>query len=262
MMRKISLIAIGCIALAVAVWASGDPWKDKPYQQWDAKDLQKIFQDSPWSHLVRVDAPWLGSGGGTGGNDASSTPVSSGGAAAGRTMGAGGGGGGGGANMGGGGDYGGGVGGGPSQASFLVRWISSRTFREAMIRDRVIRGQMTDAEAQAELAKPVEGYELVVTGPDMTPFENMDENSLKTAATLTLKHSKTKLTPTAARIQKTADGSKVAGVIFIFPAKSENGEASIPTDEKSAEFACVSGKFNLKWNFELPKMADSQGRDL
>ena len=198
MMRKISLIAIGCIALAVAVWASGDPWKDKPYQQWDAKDLQKIFQDSPWSHLVRVDAPWLGSGGGTGGNDASSTPVSSGGAAAGRTMGAGGGGGGGGANMGGGGDYGGGVGGGPSQASFLVRWISSRTFREAMIRDRVIRGQMTDAEAQAELAKPVEGYELVVTGPDMTPFENMDENSLKTAATLTLKHSKTKLTPTAA----------------------------------------------------------------
>ena len=58
MMRKISLIAIGCIALAVAVWASGDPWKDKPYQQWDSKDLQRIFQDSPWSHVVRVDAPW------------------------------------------------------------------------------------------------------------------------------------------------------------------------------------------------------------
>ena len=61
-MRKISLIAAGCMALAVAVWASGDPWKDKPYQQWDAKDLQKIFQDSPWAHIVRVDAPWIRAG--------------------------------------------------------------------------------------------------------------------------------------------------------------------------------------------------------
>ena len=77
-----------------------------------------------------------------------------------------------------------------------------------------------------------------------------------------MKHSKAKLTPTAARIQKSADGTKVAGVIFIFSMKSDNGEASIPTEEKNAEFACVAGKFNLKWNFDIGKMADSQGRDL
>jgi hypothetical protein len=253
-MRKTFLIGIGCMVLAVAVWASGDPWKDKPYQQWDAKDLQKIFQDSPWSHLVRVDAPWMGGGQ----SEASAMPSSSGGvaASAGGRMG----GGGGAAPSGGSGDYGGGGGGG--SANFLVRWISSRTFREAMIRDRIIRGQMTDADAQTELAKPVEGYEIVVTGPDMTPFESMDENSLKTAATLTLKHSKARLTPTAARIQKTQDGNKIAGVIFIFPPKSENGESSIPTDEKNVEFSCVAGKFNLKWGFDVAKMADSQGRDL
>jgi hypothetical protein len=257
-MRKTFLVAAGCMALAAAIWASNDPWKDKPYQQWDAKDLQKIFQDSPWSHLVRVDAPWLGGGG----NEASNMPTSSGGAAGGaHSMGGGGYGGGGGGNTSGGGDYGGGGGGG-GQASFLVRWISSRTFREAMIRDRVLRGQMTDADAQTDLAKPVEGYEIVVTGPDMTPFQNMDENSLKTAATLTLKRSKTKLSPTAARFQKTQDGSKVAGVIFVFPAKSENGEASVPTEEKTADFSCTAGKFTLKWSFDVSKMSDSQGRDL
>jgi hypothetical protein len=256
-MRKTFLFAIGCMALAAAIWASNDPWKDKPYQQWDAKDLQKIFQDSPWSHLVRVDAPWLGGGG----NDASNPPTGGGGmAGGGHSIGASGGGGGG--NMGGGGgDYGGGGGGG-GQASFLVRWISSRTFREAMIRDRVLRGQMTDADAQAELAKPVEGYEIVVTGPDMTPFQNMDEAALKSAAVLTLKRSKTKLSPTAARFQKTQDGSKVAGVIFVFPAKSENGEASIPTEGKNADFSCSAGKFTLKWSFDVSKMSDSQGRDL
>jgi hypothetical protein len=255
-MRKTFLLAIGCMALAVAVWASGDPWKDKPYQQWDTKDLQKIFQDSPWAHVVRVDAPWLGGGGND--NDASNTPVSSGGAA-GRGMGGSVGGGGG--NSGGGGDYGGGGGGG-NQASFLVRWISSRTFRAAMIRDRVLRGQMTDADAQAELAKPVEGYEIVVTGPDMTPFQNMDDDKLKASAALTLKRSKAKLTPTAARVQKTQDGSKVAGVIFIFSAKSENGETSIPTEEKNADFSCTAGKFTLKWSFDISKMSDNQGRDL
>src|SRR5271155_2219908 len=180
-MRKTFLLAIGCMALAVAVWASGDPWKDKPYQQWDSKDLQKIFQDSPWSHLVRVDAPWLGGGGNDNDNDASNTPVGSGGVASGGHSMGGSGGGAGGGNGGGGGYWGGGAG-GENQASFLVLWISSRPFREAMILDPVLRGQMTDADAQVELAKPPETYEVAIIGPDMTPFQGVDENALKNAA--------------------------------------------------------------------------------
>jgi len=142
-MRKTFLIVIGCFALAAAVWASNEPWKEKPYQQWDSKDLQKIFQDSPWAHVVRVDAPWAGGGGG----DDSTVPSGS-GAPGGRSMG--------GTSAGGGGNAGTDMGGGGGgAASFLVRWISSRTFREAMIRDRILRSQMTEAEAQTELAKPV-----------------------------------------------------------------------------------------------------------
>ena len=249
-MRKIFLIVTGCFALAAVVWASNEPWKEKPYQQWDSKDLQKIFQDSPWSHIVQVEAPWAG-----GGVDDSSLPSGSGGAGgAGRSMGA--------NASGGGGNAGSDMGGGGGMASFLVRWISSRTFREAMIRDRILRSQMTEAEAQSELAKPVEGYEVVVTGPDMTPFQHADESALKSAATLTLKRSKSKLTPTDVRIQKTQDGSKVAGIMYVFPAKLANGETTIGTDEKNVEFSCSAGKFTLKWSFDLSKMADSQGRDL
>lgn len=255
-MRKTFLVAIGCIAIAAAVWASNDPWKDKPYTQWDAKDLQKIFQDSPWAHVVRADAPWAGGGG----PNESSVPSGSGGAAGGgRSMGGGGGYGssGGGGNMG--GDAGGGGGG---TASFLVRWISSRTFRAAMLRDRVLKSQMTEAEADAELAKPVEGIEIAVLGPDMTPFKGMDENQLKSASYLTPKHSKEKLAPTSVRIQKSSDGERVAGVLYVFPMKAGNGEATVGTDEKNVEFTCSAGNFTLKYSFDVSKMADTKGRDI
>lgn len=252
-MRKTFLVAIGCIVLAAAVWASNDPWKDKPYQQWDAKDLQKIFQDSPWAHLVRVDAPWQGGGGA----NESSVPSGGGGAGGGRSMGGGGvASGGGGGNM---GDTGGGGGG---TAGFLVRWISSRTFRAAMLRDRVLKSQMTEAEAEAALAKPVEGIQIAVLGPDMTPFQKMDEDALKNAGFLTPKHSKVKLVPASVRIQKTQDGERIAGILYVFPLKSENGEATIGTDEKNVDFQCSAGKFTLRYSFEVSKMADTQGRDI
>src|SRR5579863_10298660 len=48
------LVSLGLIV----TWAGGDPWKSKPYQQWDSKDILKIVNDSPWAKLVRVDAPW------------------------------------------------------------------------------------------------------------------------------------------------------------------------------------------------------------
>lgn len=248
------------MALAAVIWASNDPWKDKPYQQWNSKDLQRIFQDSPWAHIVQVDVSWtqsasgissglpagnpqpVGSGSPMGGYGASSSDSRGNGGAAPRTA-----------------DPGAANG---ATATFLVRWISSRTFREALVRDRVLRGQMTDADAQAELAKPAEGFEVAVIGADMTPFQGMDENSLKTSASLSPRHSKTKLTPTAVRIQKSQDGSRIAGILFVFSAKSDSGEAAIGTDEKNVDFSCNIGKFALKSSFETSKMVDNHGRDL
>jgi hypothetical protein len=250
-MRKIILGAIACCVLAAAIWAANDPWKDKPYQQWDANDLQRIFQDSPWSHVVHVEAPWvtdagvkmpgsaitpsteMGSGGyGRGGNGDSSVAAGS-------------------------------VGPGKvGSATFVIRWTSSRTFREALVRDRVLHGQMTDADAQTELAKPVDGFEVAVAGADMTPFEKLDESALKTGASLELKRSKMKIAPAAVRLQKSSDGSKLIGVLFVFPTKYSNGEPAISPDEKSVEFSVTAGKFTLKSGFDVTRMTDKQGRDI
>jgi hypothetical protein len=258
-MRKTFLFALGCIALAGAIWASNDPWKDKPYQQWDSKDIQRIIQDSPWAHVVQVAAPWQ-QGGPTVATLSSGTAPTDG--PSGRMAGAG-------SGMAGSGGAGSPAtpvasdpGGSGGTANFLVRWISSRTFREAMVRDRVLRGQMTDADAQADLAKPPETYEVAIIGPDMTPFQGVDENALKNAAYLSAKRSKVKLVPTMVRIQKSQDGSRVTGILFAFPAKSDNGEPSIASEEKNVDFSCTIGKFSLKSTFDVSKMADSQGRDL
>jgi hypothetical protein len=38
--------------------ASDAPWKGKPYQQWDDKDLQRIFTDSAWARKATITRTW------------------------------------------------------------------------------------------------------------------------------------------------------------------------------------------------------------
>src|SRR5215510_10793201 len=39
--------------------AKDEPWKGKPYNEWDRKDLERIFTDSPWSRVATVTRTWL-----------------------------------------------------------------------------------------------------------------------------------------------------------------------------------------------------------
>jgi hypothetical protein len=284
-MKKLFLIA-AMFSVATLAWTANDtPWKDKPYDQWDTKDVQKILSDSPWARTVRVDTNWKpaasapaatskgnNSNAAGMGNNAPNTPNNSsgnssgssgagpGGAAASRGAAA--------------NSSGGGYGGGSSQGGdadsgsdeqqastiFEVRWASSRIMREAFARAAEINNTLKPADAETILAKPVENYELVVVGPDMTPFVGLDEAALKNAATLTLKKSKRKLTPTSVSIQK--NGDQVKDVLFDFQKKTDTGEPTIATDEKNATFECKVNKLSLKASFEVPKMADTKGSDL
>ena len=48
-----TLLLTGVIMLfGAALWSGGEPWKGKPYQQWDDKDIQRIFTDSPWTRTT------------------------------------------------------------------------------------------------------------------------------------------------------------------------------------------------------------------
>ncbi len=254
-MRKTLLCS--CIALVVAavVWAGGDPWKSKPYQQWDAKDVRKVLDSSPWARSIQVEAPWLNGDAAAGGTDGGST-AQPGPARAGAGPRSGPGGGGGAADA---------ASGGPQTAAlatFLVRWSSSRTIREAVIRNLMIAGQMKEDAAAQELAKPVDSYEIVVAGPDMKPFQSVDDRILQNGAFLVDRKTKQKVAPTSVKIQNTEDGKKIQSVAFFFPKKSDSGISTIADDEKVVDFLCVVTNVKIDASFDTSKMMDTSGRDL
>ena len=248
------MVRIGKVVLAISLfvvfaWA-GDVWKDKPYQQWDRKDALKVLNDSPWSKTIAVNvtrrdvaAPSAGGEprggyGPMGGASPSEpgqgqpTPMASGDQA------------------------------GPAVAEFYVRWLSSRAIREGLARLQILEGKMTEADAEKYLAQPVSDYQLLLFGQDLSPFDNVGENSLKEKSYLEMKRSKQKLAPANVQVQRTPDGKRIVAVLFSFPTKTSSGGATVASDEKSVEFVCSAGPFRLRTSFEPSKMVDRQGSDL
>lgn len=250
MFRKAIFGAAAVLVAASLSWAANDPWKSKPYQQWDDKDIRRIFNDSPWAKVVQItvssSSPDLG------GMPSSSNPSSM---PQNRSMG--------------GGQY--------SQPSpdvqpqqssqatstaYVVRWVSSRTIREAAVQNAVLKGQLKPDDAAKNLAQPVDTYQVLVAGPNMKPFLAVDENSLKNSTFLELKRKKEKLTPTSVKIERAADGAAIESVVFSFSKKSANGEPTIPSNEKGAEFSTSAGGPRINASFDFSKMEDAQGLDL
>ncbi len=263
-MRKVIFLSSAVLLVAALVFAGGDPWKSKPYQQWDAKDIQRVLEDSPWSKIIQVDATWK-SGKDNLGSDASGPavatnqqgPAGGGGGAAGKAMG--------GSAPGavstpvaGAGDSGNSSG----SAAFLIRWVSSKTVEKAVYRKAELAGEMKPEDAEKELAKQLDVYELVVFGPDMKPFQSADEDTLKTDGYLIEKKTKQKISPTKVEITRSSDGAKVQAVAFIFLRKASNGEPTIADDEKSVDFICNVNGAKIHTTFDISKMQDAQGRDL
>jgi hypothetical protein len=244
----------GCVALlfAALAWAGGDPWKSKPYQQWDAKDVRKVLDASPWAHSVQVEAPWI-SADGAGDADSGATSSQPGPARAGPS-----------ARSGPGGSGPDTGAGGPqvALATFLVRWTSSRTVREAVLRNLILAGQMKEEAAAQQLAQPVETYEIVVAGPDMKPFRSVDDKILQNGAFLMDRKTKQKIAPSSVKIQNSEDGKKIVSVAFAFPKKSDTGISTIGADVKVVDFQCVVTNVKIEASFDTSKMADTVGRDL
>jgi hypothetical protein len=251
MLRKIFLCGSVALLLAAMVWAGDDPWKAKPYQQWDAKDVRKVLDASPWARGVQVEAPWI-SGGDAGAADsggAASRPSPMGPAQAQRP----------GAN--GAADVGGGAQ-TVATVTFVVRWASSRTVREALLRGAILAGQITEEAAAQQLAQPVETYEIVVAAPDMKPFQSVDEKILEHGANLMNRKTREKVAPTGVKIQNSEDGKKIQSVAFFFPKKSESGVSTIASDQKTVDFLCVVTNVKIEASFDTSKMSDALGRDL
>src|SRR5271168_2711074 len=63
--KAVALLLFVVMSLTIVTGAGGDPWKSKPYRQWDSKDILRIVNDSPWAKIVHVDAPWKNAAGGS-----------------------------------------------------------------------------------------------------------------------------------------------------------------------------------------------------
>ena len=249
--RKLAAVALA-VSVSLPAWAD-DPWKEKAYTEWTQEDVRKVLNDSPWARRVIVQAPWArdsrlgritpqdrapGAGSGQtletsrpGGAESPAPAIQSEAAQI-------------------------------PEATFVVRWVSARTLRRAMVRAQQLRGALSAEEGEKQLAPEAPFYQVLVVGPDMTPFQKADEIQLKEKAQLRLKKSKQKLAPDRVEIHRSEDGKRVAAILFHFLKKTPAGEPTIAPDEKGIEFLCRAGGVSLKVTFELAKMAGREGADL
>jgi hypothetical protein len=248
-MRVMGLMA-ACMLVAAAVYA-GDVWKDKDFQNWDLKDVQKILTESPWSHKIQyggggsgaMDSPFTVSGdAGHGGTGSSGGPTET----SGRDKTA--------AN-----GTGAMQGMGP-QSNYTITWYSSRTIREAMARKKELEGATPD-DARKDLSTEPPNYVVAVLGTNLMAFGKDQADDLKAHSYLMSKTTKEKISPTKVFIQRGPDGRRPTAVFYEFAKTTPAGEPTIAKNEKGVEFFTQAGNTPIKIQFDLSKMSDKQGTD-
>ncbi len=246
---KRALRIAGLLLLVAPVASAAEPWKSKPYRQWDQKDIQKILTDSPWVKRTVVNVSWGNGAAGAAEQGTEPRPAAPGyggapeaGPPGERTSGA-----------------GGGEGMGIRETVFIARWVSSRTMRRALIRLQVLNQQLQEQQAEQFLQQPVNALQVMVSGPDMTPFAGLDEATLLRSVWLELKTSHRRLSPTRVQLQRTPEG-RLVDVLFDFPRQSDGQPVLAPT-EKQAELVCKLPQTSLNFSFDPRRMDDADGSD-
>jgi hypothetical protein len=229
------------LILGARAWASGQPWKVKPYQQWNNDDLQRVFYNSPWSHSLLVERTWIsyretkelptGPLGGQARTKPDQVPQTTYAAR------------------------------GP-QVGFFVYWASSRVMRAALARQDVLASKRNEADAYKDVEQPLPDYLIAIAGDDMAPFQNSDESFFQAQAFLQPKKTKQKISPARVTYEKGPDGKTITIAVFYFPKKTAAGDPLISPDEKNVQFSCPIGGSTLQFNFEPQKMIDAKGSDL
>lgn len=242
---QVAVAALLVVTLGALAWAGGDPWKTKPFDQWTQNDVRQILGDSPWAQVQFVPAEWTTKSGMEGApsvSDATNAPVYTPNTNVGQT----------GQQP---------VGTPPGRAAYSVRWSSSRTVREALVRDAILNGQVKEADAPKYLSAPISDYEIAVLGPDMTPFGGVSDTEFKSKSYLRGKQSKVQVNPTKVEMMRSPNGSQLMAVVFTFPRKTADGKDIAAPQEKGLQFVCKIKNLDLSATFDPRKMADSKGPD-
>jgi hypothetical protein len=238
--RGILALFSATLLFAALVWASDPPWKGKPYQQWDDKDVERVFTDSPWARTTTITRTWLpisdkdlpndtvaGRDRALPGTLDRSSETSVGG-----------------------------------ELSLYAYWASSRVMRAASARKAILHGGKKDVDVGKYAGEPQEEYQIFLQSKDMAPFLRHDEKFFQANAFLETKKSKVRMSPSHVRYERDEKGILVTAAIFFFPKKTPSGDPTIIPDEKGVEFSCKIEGSTLHVNFEPQKMVDQSGPDL
>ena len=237
-MRRSCVVAVA-LFLAIDLWA-GDPWKQKSYKVWNQNDVRKILNESPWAKRIEVEAgPTKHAGMESPENGATSE------GAAGEESGE----------------------GGREQndrapMTLVLRWVSSRTMRQAWVRGEVLQKRISENDTDKFLPPPSDDSQLLIVGRDMSFFTKLDEDTLRARSFLLRTKSKQIISPSAVQIVRLPDGKGIKGILFRFPKKLLVRPSTLSIDDNDLEFVSQAGTTQIKASFDLQKMADNQGTDL
>lgn len=236
---KAGALVIGSLLMLVfTVQAANEVWKTKPFEQWTKADVKQILYDSPWVKRELVPTEWISkagmeeapsmSGGGVYSTGASAANIQQ-------------------------------PTGTPSgQAVFIVQWASSRTLREALVRQGELDGQIKESEASHYLEQGKD-LQITVQGADMRPFEVLSPGELMSKAILRGKQSGVEVTAT--NIDRQQNGGYLSAVVFTFPRKTSDGKDVLSPNEKAIQFTVKVKNLDLGATFDPRKMVDAKGPD-
>lgn len=249
-MKKALLAGLVALGIVAVVWAGGDPWKNKPADQWTDQDINDILLNSPWSRPnVQTLGAWRPDGMvqeqgevGVAGSSSDNSHI-----AQGATQ-----------------SQAGGMEkydeASAAQATYSVFWWSSRTIRAASMRRAVLKGTMTQADMDKDLSNEPDSYMILVQGSNMSIFQHRGEQAFEKAAYIEPKKLKEKLYPS--KVSFLDSNGTVTGAVFYFPKKQTNGEPTIVPEEKEIDFYLQIGGSKIRTYFDPRKMVDSKGEDL
>lgn len=238
--RQLALFLV-LLLPATLVWAGDKPWKSKPFQQWDEKELQTILTDSPWVRMTTIQRTWLP----VAEKEVAPDPQINGGV---RQM-----------------PPAGQAGGNASlragegswrELNVYIYWQSSRVMRAATAREAVLHGEKVDAEKYA--SEPQNEYQIILRMEDMSPFVQHNEEFFQGSAFLQTKKGKSKISPSHVVYERNRKG-QIQDAIFFFPKTSPSGVPAVSGDETDVQFSCKIADSTVRADFKPRDMVDQSG---
>jgi hypothetical protein len=235
-MRQVNAMRTAGLVIALAMAAgtvlAADVWRAKDYKQWNASDVSKVLNDSPWVRTVLLGKYWqTPAAPGAAPSEGGPPPAGSGGAT----------------------------------AQFTVRWTSAVTMHHAVARNAEITNPASATDAENYANQVSDTYDIALIG-DMTPFGVLDTTDaiaqVQNATYLDLKDGSAHIVPVKVELGRAADGRTLQAITFHFAKKNAAGAPIFAADAKGVDFVCKFGKFDLRAHFDFTKMIGQNGEDL